>query len=108
MGDQLGADQSACPGAVLEDERLAHAVIELLAEQPPLDVGAAARAERHDDTHRLGRPRLGEHRARERHARGGSGKTKPYSCVHISLLVWLWAALQTASVVNPGRPARAA
>ena len=48
---------------------------ELLGEQPPADVGAGARAERHDELHRPGRPalRLCGCNGGECHAQHGDG-----------------------------------
>ena len=55
LGDEGRADRSAGAGAVLDDHRLSPEFGKLLPERARQDVGGAARRERHDDVHRLGR-----------------------------------------------------
>ena len=50
---EVGADDRAGAGAVLDDERLSQRLLQLLAEIARVDVGRAAGAERHDDAYRF-------------------------------------------------------
>ncbi len=49
LGDRIGGDHGPAAGAVLDHERLAETVGEMLAEPAREDIGAAARRVRHDD-----------------------------------------------------------
>ncbi len=59
-GDELEAQHSARPGAVLGDDLLAHALGHLRPDQACHDVHGVAGREGDDDLDRLGRIRLGE------------------------------------------------
>jgi hypothetical protein len=53
LGDEIGADDPGAGRLVLYDEALAEAQAELLREDAPDDVGAAAGGEGNDDAHRV-------------------------------------------------------
>jgi len=63
LGDEACAEQPAGPGAVVDQDRLAHRLAQALADDAAEDVVAAARGERNDETQRtirVGLRRLGE------------------------------------------------
>ena len=66
LGDQLRADVAAGAGPVVDDDRLAPCVGELLRDGAGEDVGGAARRERHDEADRLRRIGLRPGARRER------------------------------------------
>ena len=55
LGHRVGAGDRAGARPVLDDERLAHRVLQPLREEARVDVGRAAGGERHDDLHGAGR-----------------------------------------------------
>ena len=56
----FGADDAACAGAVLDEERLSDALGEPLREDARRQIDSAARGERNHDAHGLRRIRLGK------------------------------------------------
>ncbi|MPM90827.1 hypothetical protein SDC9_137949 [bioreactor metagenome] len=59
LGDVIGADHAVGAGAVVHHHRMAPYLGELLCDQSPDDVCAAACRVRHDERHGLGRIALG-------------------------------------------------
>jgi hypothetical protein len=52
MHDGFGRDVAACPGPVVDDERLAESIRQLLTQQPRDDVGRAAGRKTDENAHR--------------------------------------------------------
>ena len=75
---------------VLDQERLAELLLQPLGDQPHDQVGRRARAERHDDLHRFGRPVLrdGGRRAEHRNGERGGERAADVSGCH-SLMIAL-------------------
>src|SRR5439155_26142774 len=74
LRDGIGANASSAPHAVLNHDRLAERLLELLAEIPRVDVRGTAGGERHDDLHRFRRVGgLREHAGREANCRNRPG-----------------------------------
>src|SRR5215831_16547426 len=72
MHDGFGRDVAACPGPVVDDERLAESIRQLLAQQPCHDVGRAAGRKTDENAHRPRRIGLRESKARDSWQRGGA------------------------------------
>jgi len=74
MHDGFGRDVAACPGPVVDDERLAESIRQPLTQQPRDDVGRAAGRKTDDDPHRPRRIDLRESKARDGRQRGTRGQ----------------------------------
>ena len=70
LGDEIGGDVAACARLVLDDELLAVFFRELLRHEAAENVGGAAGGERHDEFHRMVRPRCGFGRAAQERCGG--------------------------------------
>jgi hypothetical protein len=69
---RLGADVAAGAAAVLDDDRFAPGLLQLLGEQPPQAVGRAARREGHHQAQRF----RGKVLRAGRHGDGGEQRTR--------------------------------
>src|SRR5262245_38411048 len=72
MHDGFGRDVAACPGPVVDDERLAESIRQLLTQQPRDDVGRAAGRKTDENAHRPRRIGLRPSDARDSRQRGST------------------------------------
>ena len=86
-GDQVSPDIAAGAAAIVDDDRLAPELAELVGEHASKRIGWSARRERHDDAHSAGRIALRRHRrvrhGAEHRAHGREGEQTGQSIAHV-------------------------